>query len=178
MSARRGSSKAAGVELSVSRINRLLRPLRNKCAILASTISRPSGSAVSITYGCNSFPLLDARAPPPLDVLRDPKVIISHAHQESRSMDALARRIYAVTNVYQNVVQTVLPRGQDGERRNVLALTDICAALIGNNIRREVARCLDTDEEARDEIKETALVDELYECVPTRFRRCVGVLPS
>ncbi|KAH9957338.1 hypothetical protein BC827DRAFT_710872 [Russula dissimulans] len=169
MSARRGSSDAAGVELSVSRINRLLRPLRNKCAILASTISRPSGSVVSITYGCGSLPLL-ARAPPPLDVLRDPKFIISHAHQESRSMDALARRICAVTNAYHNVVQTALQRGQDEERRNVLALTDICAASIGKNIRREVARCLATDEEEPVEIKETALVDELYESVPTRFR--------
>src|SRR6201999_2485708 len=98
-------SHTTDVELSVSRVNRLLRPLRNKCAILASATFRPSGSAAPITYGFSSLPLLEARAPPPLDVLHDPKHVISRAHQESRSLDALARQIYAVTNAYRNVVQ-------------------------------------------------------------------------
>ena len=108
MTIRRKSSSTADVELSVSRINRLLRPLRNKCAILASATSRPSGSAVPITYGSNPSLSLEIRAPPPLDVLHDPKLVISHAHQESRSLDTLARQIYAVTNTYRNVVQAAL----------------------------------------------------------------------
>ena len=175
MTVRRKSLYTADVELSVSRINRLLRPLRNKCAILASATSRPSGSTVPITYGSNSSLSLEIRAPPPLDVLHDPNIAISRAHQESRSLDTLARQIYAVTNTYRNVVQAALSGRVDGSRRNVLALTDICAATIGRNIKGEVAGFLTTFEGEPDEedAKETALVDELYELVPARFRRCV-----
>ena len=176
MTARRKSLHPAEVELSVSRINRLLRPLRNKCAILASATSRPSGSAVPITYGSNSTLPLEIRAPPPpLDVLHDPKLVISRAHQESRSLDTLARQIYAITNTYRNVVQAALSGSVNGSRRDVLALTDICAASIGRHIKEEVAECLATLEGELDEddAKETALVDELYESVPARFRRCV-----
>ncbi len=175
MTVKRRFSYTPDVELSVSRINRLLRPLRNKCAILASATSRPSGSAAPITYGSSSSLSLEIRAPPPLDVLHDPKLVISRAHQESRSLDTLARQIYAVTNAYRNVVQAALSGGLDGSRRDVLALTDICAASIGRNTRGEVARYLDTFEGEPDEVdaEETALVDELYESVPARFRRCV-----
>ena len=165
--------KSSDVELSVSRINRLLRPLRNKCAILASATSHPSGSAaVPITYGSTSSLSLETRAPPPLDVLHDPKLVISRAHQESRSLDTLARQIYAVTNAYHNVVQAALSGGLDGNRRDVSALTDICAASIGRNMKGEVARCVESleGEPDEDDAKETALVDELYESVPARFR--------
>jgi hypothetical protein len=175
MTVRRKSSYAANVELSVSRINRLLRPLRNKCAIFASATSRPSGSAVQITYGSNSSLSLETRAPPPLDVLHDPKLVLSRAHQESRSLDTLTRQIYAITNTYRNIVQAALSGGIGGSCRDVPTLTDLCAALIGRNIKGEVAGCLATFEGEPDEndAKETALVDELYESVPARFRRYV-----
>jgi hypothetical protein len=178
MTARRSYSYSADIELSVSRINRLLRPLRNKCAILASATSRPSGSAAPITYGSGSSQLLEARAPPPLDVLRDPKLVISRAHQESRSLDTVARQIHAITNAYRNVVQASLPAGLNGSRRNVLALTDICAASVGWGLKAEVVQCLATLEGEPDEAKEMALVDELYESIPGRFRRCVSSCPS
>jgi hypothetical protein len=72
-------------------------------------------------------------------------------------------------------VQAALSGRVDGSRENVLALTDICAASVGRNIKGEVAGCLATLEGEPDEdnAKETALVDELYESVPARFRRCV-----
>jgi hypothetical protein len=170
MATKRSSLPIADVELSVSRINRLLRPLRNKCAILASATTRPSSSTAPVTYGSSSLP--QARAPPLLDVLQDPKLVILRAHQESRSLDALARQIYAVTGAYRNVVQAALPGGPDGSRQGFLALTDICAAKVGQCIRGEVARCSAMLEEPY-ESQETALVDELYESVPMRFRRWV-----
>ena len=174
MTVRKSTSHPADVDLSVSKINRLLRPLRNKCAILASATSRPSGSKVPITYGSTSLPLQEARAPPPLDVLRDPKLVISHAHQESRSLDALARQIYAVTNAYRNIIQAALPGGLVRSSRGLLPLTDVCAAAVGWSIKREVARCLATLEDDLAEAEETALVDEIYESVPVRYRRCVS----
>ena len=175
MTARRSFQYTPCAELSIARINRLLRPLRNKCGILATATSRPSGSVAPITYGSSASPSLETRVPPSLDVLRDPKLVISRAHQESRSLDALARQIYAVTNAYRNVVQAALPNDGSMSRPGVLALTDICAASVGRSIQAEVARCLATLEEP-DEAEETALVDELYESVPGRFRRCVASL--
>ncbi|KAH9987021.1 hypothetical protein BJV74DRAFT_843203 [Russula compacta] len=175
MTLKRNSSYTADVELSVSRINRLLRPLRNKCANLAAATSRPSGSAVPITYGSSSSSsVLDIRAPPALEVLHDPKLVVSRVHQESRFSDSLARQIYAVTNAYRYVLQAALPGGRDDDgrrrRRDVMALTDICAASVGRNVRGEVALCLATLEGELDEAGETAVVDELYESVPARFR--------
>ena len=181
MTARRSFSHTEGAELSVARINRLLRPLRNKCAILrkslASATSRPSGSGAPITYGSSTSPSLETRVPPSLDVLRDPKLVISRAHQESRFLDDLARQIYAVTNAYRNVVQTALRNDVSESCPEVLSLTDICAASVGWNIQAEVARGLATLEES-DEAEETALVDELYESVPARFRRCAASISS
>ena len=174
MTARKSNFHTADVDLSVSKINRLLRPLRNKCAILASATSRPSGSTAPITYGSTSLPLQEARAPPPLDVLHDPKLVISHAHQESRSLDALARQIYAVTNAFRNIVQAALPGGLGQSHRGLLDLTDICAASVGRSIKGEVARCLAALEGEPDKAEETALVDELYDSVPVRYRRCVS----
>ena len=174
MTARKSTSHPTDVDLSVSKINRLLRPLRNKCAILASATSRPSGSKVPITYGSISLPLQEARAPPPLDILHDPKLVISHAHQESRSLDTLARQIYAVTNAYRNIIQAALPGGLVRSSRGLLALTDVCAAAVGWSIKQEVARCLATLEDGLDEAEETALVDEIYESIPVRYRRCVS----
>jgi hypothetical protein len=173
MTARRSSSYSAAAELSIARINRLLRPLRNKCAILASATSRPSTSVAPITYASSSSPSLEARVPPSLDVLRDPKCVVSRAHQESRSLDALARQIYAVTNAYRNVVQAALPNEFSASCPKVLALTDICAASVGQDIQAEVVRGLAMLEE-HDEAEETALVDKLYEFVPVRFRRCAA----
>ncbi|KAH9969268.1 hypothetical protein BGW80DRAFT_1461750 [Lactifluus volemus] len=170
MTARRSLSHTTSAELSVAKINRLLRPLRNKCAILASATSRSSGSGAPIIYGSSTSPSLETRIPPSLDVLRDPKLVISRAHQESRFLDALARQIYAVTNAYRNVVETALRNDVSESCPGVLSLTDICAASVGWNIQAEVARGLDTLEEP-DEAEETALVDELYESVPVRFRR-------
>ena len=171
MTARPRFQYTESAELSITRINRLLRPLRNKCGILVSATSRSSGLVAPITYGSSLS--LETRVPPSLDVLRDPKLVVSRAHQESRSLDALARQIYAVTNAYRNVVQAALPNDVPTSRRQVLALTDICAASVGRNIQAEVARCVATLEEP-DEAEETALVDELYESVPARFRRCAA----
>ncbi|KAF8267663.1 hypothetical protein EI94DRAFT_1283668 [Lactarius quietus] len=171
MAARRGSSLCA--EFSIPRINRLLRPLRNKCAILASgtTSSQSNSSAtpVPITYGSTSSKL--SRAPPHLDILRDPKRVIFHAHLESRSLDALARQIYAVTDAYRNVVQAAFASDLDGSRCVVLSLADMCAATVGRNLQAEVAKSLAALDGEIDEDVEMTLSDELYDSVRVHYRR-------
>ena len=168
--ARRSSFLCA--EFSIPRINRLLRPLRNKCTILAScTTSSQSSSAApdTITYGSTSSNL--SRGPPSLDILRDPKLVISHVHLESRSLDALARQIYAVTDAYRNVVQAALTSDLDGGRRGVLSLADMCAATVGRNLRAEVVNGLAALDGEIDEAAEMSISGELYESVPMHYRR-------
>ncbi|KAH9020834.1 hypothetical protein EDB85DRAFT_2002235 [Lactarius pseudohatsudake] len=150
------SRRSSCAEFSIPRINRLLRPLRNKCTILAScTPSGQSSSALS-------------RAPPSLHILRDPKLVISHAYLESKSLDALARQIYAVTGAYRNVVQAALT---DGSYRGVLSLADMCAATVGRNLQAEVVQGLAALGEETDEAVEMTLSGELYESVPMHCRR-------
>ncbi|KAN0130290.1 hypothetical protein V8E53_011913, partial [Lactarius tabidus] len=159
-------------ELSIPRINRLLRPLRNKCAILATcTTSSQSNSAapVTITYGSTSSNL--SRGPPFLDILRDPKLVISHAHLESKSLDVLARQIYAVTDAYRNVVQAALTSDLDGSPRGVLSLADMCAATVGRHLQAEVVKGLAALDGEIDEALEMSLSGELYESVPMHYRR-------
>jgi hypothetical protein len=158
-----------GAELSIPRINRLLRPLRNKCAILASCTTSSSAAPVTITYG--STPSKLSRAPPSLHILRDPKLVISHAHLESKSLDALARQIYAVTGAYRNVVQAAFTNGLDGSHRGVLSLTDMCAATVGRNLQAEVVQGLAALDGETDEAVEMAISGELYESVPMNCRR-------
>ncbi|KAI0266980.1 hypothetical protein BC834DRAFT_969029 [Gloeopeniophorella convolvens] len=172
----RGLVHATGAELSVARINRLLRPLRNKCANLASAISRPSGSFASITYGSSSS-TYRVRAPPSLDVLGDPVLVVSLAQLDSRSLhgslEGRARQVYAVADAYRNIVQASFPGDAERSGSGTLALTDVCAAVVGRNIQAEVARCTAelVDEDQFDDAKEKTLIDELYESVPLRFRR-------
>jgi hypothetical protein len=159
-------------ELSIPRINRLLRPLRNKCAILATcTTSSQSNSAapVTITYGSTSSNL--SRGPPFLDILRDPKLVISHALLESKSLDVLARQIYAVTDAYRNVVQAALTSDLDGSPRGVLSLADMCAATVGRHLQAEVVKGLAALDGEIDEALEMSLSGELYESVPMHYRR-------
>ena len=168
--ARSGSFLCA--EFSIPRINRLLRPLRNKCALLAScTTSNQSSSAapVTITYGSTSSNL--SRGPPSLDILRDPKLVISQARLESRSLDALARQIYAVTDAYRNVIQAALTSDLDGSRRGTLSLADMCAATVGRNLQAEVVKGLAALDGEIDEAAEMSLSGELYESVPMHYRR-------
>ncbi|KAH9025663.1 hypothetical protein EDB84DRAFT_1440339 [Lactarius hengduanensis] len=160
------SRRSSCAEFSIPRINRLLRPLRNKCTILAScTPSGQSSSAVpaTITYGSTSSKL--SRAPPSLDILRDPTYL------ESKSLDALARQIYAVTGAYRNVVQAALTNDLDGSYRGVLSLADMCAATVGRNLQAEVVQGLAALGEETDEAVEMTLSGELYESVPMHCRR-------
>ncbi|KAH9026674.1 hypothetical protein EDB83DRAFT_2425014 [Lactarius deliciosus] len=166
------SRRSFCTEFSIPRINRLLRPLRNKCTILAScTASGQSTSAApaTITYGSTSSKL--SRAPPSLDILRDPKLVISHAYLESKSLDALARQIYAVTDAYRNVVQAALTNDLDGSYGGVLSLADMCAATVGRNLQAEVVQGLTALGEETDEAMEMALSGELYDSVPMHCRR-------
>ncbi|KAI9437459.1 hypothetical protein H4582DRAFT_1815640 [Lactarius indigo] len=166
------SRRSFCAEFTIPRINRLLRPLRNKCAILAScTTSGQSSSTgpATVTYGSTSSKL--SRAPPSLGLLRDPKLVIPHAHLESKSLDALARQIYAVSDAYRNVVQAAFTNDLGGSYRGVLSLADMCAATVGRNLQAEVVQALAALDDETDEAVEMALSGGLYESVPMHCRR-------
>src|SRR6266404_7637970 len=156
MVSRRNSSHDS--ELSIPRVNRLLRPLRNKCAILASKSAGPT----TITYrSTSSKPSL---APPDLVLLNSPSLVVS-----PRFWDDGARQIYAIAKAYENVVQATHP-SLDECQRGILSLTDMCAVTVGRNLQAEVA----AEGGETDDVAEMDLAGALYESVPAQCRRCDG----
>lgn len=170
-------------DLPVSRVNRILRPLRNKCALLASTTSsssRRSRAANPITYSSNPpSSQWQADDHPPLAILQTPQHLVSRVHLDRHSLGNLdlSRKIYAVVDAFKNVLQASFGAERDeGEKTAFLSLTDICAAVVGENVQAEVewtAEDDDDDEEDIEEDAERAIVDDIYEAVPSRFRRYV-----
>lgn len=167
-------------DLPVSRVNRILRPLRNKCALLASTTSsssRRSRAANPITYSSNPpSSQWQADDHPPLAILQTPQHLVSRVHLDRHSLGNLdlSRKIYAVVDAFKNVLQASFGAERDeGEKKAFLSLTDICAAVVGENVQAEVEWTAedDDDEEDIEEDAERAIVDDIYEAVPSRFRR-------
>lgn len=166
-------------DLPVSRVNRILRPLRNKCGLLASSSSsssRRTRAANPITYASNSSSSQwQADDHPPLSILQTPQHLVSRVHLDRHSLGNLdlSRKIYAVVECFRNVLQASFGPDRDaGERKAFLNLTDICAAVVGENVQAEIEWTADDDEEEGvEEDAERAIVDDIYEAVPSRFRR-------
>ncbi|KAI0315232.1 hypothetical protein OF83DRAFT_1200876 [Amylostereum chailletii] len=80
---------------------------------------------------------------------------------------------YAVVDAFGNVLKACFgEKTEDG----IVALTDMCAAVVGETIREEVEECLEARESKGEqggggEDAEMAVVEEVYEAVPIRFRR-------
>ena len=106
---------------------------------------------------------------PFLDIMRDFKLVISHAHLESKSLDALACQIYAVANAYQNVVQASF---KDDSHRGVLSLADKCATMVGRNLQAEVVQGLAALGGETDEAEAVGMASsgELYKSVPMLYQ--------
>ncbi|KAI0058693.1 hypothetical protein BV25DRAFT_1188227 [Artomyces pyxidatus] len=158
-------------DLTIPRINRLLRPLRNKCANLAAAKASASTSATQITYGSRGL-TWTSRDTPPLCVLPDPKNLLIRAHSDRKTVDelTLSRQIYTVVDAFRNVLQAAFGNERTKFSPLVLDLTDLCAAVVGKTIREEVAQNISPDAEEEDDT-EMAIIDELYESVPLRFRK-------
>ncbi|KII92238.1 hypothetical protein PLICRDRAFT_172352 [Plicaturopsis crispa FD-325 SS-3] len=167
----------ASQNLTTTRINRVLRPLRNKTQDLASFSTSCHSHAVSTTYTerPSSRPaILFDGPPPPLSLLREPKDLAAllYSDKDRAARIEMSRKIYAVRDCFRNVLHVAF--GSDAPQRRVPSLSALCAGIVGENIQPEVGTeddedCARADHDLDAELTET--INELYEAVPLQYRQ-------
>ncbi|KAH7915233.1 hypothetical protein BJ138DRAFT_1055388 [Hygrophoropsis aurantiaca] len=155
-----------GSHLTTSRINRILRPLRNKCLVLASNTPTSVASTSKSTWSPDDRP--------PLALLLPSSRIGTKLRldKSSASLDEfeLARKIYAVCDSFRNVVQVAF--GPPCHNR-IPTLAALCSVVIGQNIPLDGDNLCDETGEAAQAGDESLMkfVDDMYEAVPAHTRR-------
>ena len=123
------SSTSTGTHLTTSRIHRILRPLKTKCAGLTASAALAGGKstvATRSTYSSrnrisrtnsSSFSLNNPEEPPPLTTLPPPEQM--HHSKSSSQYDstgnqlALSRSIYGIRDAFKNVINIAFGGGWD-----------------------------------------------------------------
>lgn len=177
-------------DLSLSRVNRLLRSLRSKCAALTAgtstsadpyTRSRITDYARATGKG-GEWAVEDT---PPLAVFDDPKKLAGRALDRRSMMNMRScKLVHDVVEAWKNVLQAAFPSPTPvASNFHIQSLTGICAAIVGRSMVGDAVDKLDTedsddsdsdeDDESDAEGAEMAATQELYDAVPSRYRRSV-----
>src|ERR1700691_1315290 len=121
--------------LTTTRINRLLRPLRNKCNTLASVAKL--SALTPTTY--SSSQAWSSHDSPPLTILQPPGNVGIRIHLDDDYMRTveLARRIYPVRDCFRNVVQVTFGTAGTNGSRGIPSLGEMCSMVIGATIQTE-----------------------------------------
>ncbi|KAF9222612.1 hypothetical protein BS17DRAFT_783135 [Gyrodon lividus] len=160
----------SGTHLTTSRINRLMRPLRNKCTALA-TLPNSATTAVSrVTYSKQSSNW-DLDGTPPLTVLRSSAGAKKLTLDRSSADDfELSRRIKAVCDAFRNIAH--IAYGISCTQR-IPSLAAMCTLVIGQNIPITSSdgstNSPDQVPTHEDDIME--VVDGIYDSIPPHYRR-------
>ncbi|KAG2153888.1 hypothetical protein DEU56DRAFT_427280 [Suillus clintonianus] len=160
------ATDASGSHLTTSRINRLLRPLRNKCLSLSKFLTTARHSASRSTYLSHNqdWPL---ESLPPLALLRQPPSATSGRLYFDRAEDLeLSRLIYAVSGAFRCLLQVTHGTVQ-GE--SIPSLAAMCCFVVGENV--PLSGTGTRDEEAVDEDELMKTVEDIYDTIPTYYRR-------
>jgi hypothetical protein len=164
-------------ELTTSRINRLLRPLRVNCAQLAAHAASSAGSS---SGGFATYSKTQAWRPSekgPLALVLPPNVLQARApaHIGGVRNAELARKIYALHSAFRNVVQAAFGDvyGREPGTSRIQSLVSICATVVGENIQEEVDINIEPGVEAVEEEAKMGIVNEMYDLVPPRYRRYI-----
>lgn len=166
-----------GSNLGVSRINRLLRPLRNKCNSLTSayaTSNIGNGCVPASTYSNDGSEWPNSTSPP-LALLQSPIGAVSKLHVDENYIQtlALSGAIYGVRDCFKNLVQVAV--GASDKPSGIASLGAICSMVIGNTLQVEndsrITAMGDNDHLDDEEIME--IVNNVYEAIPSRYRRFV-----
>ncbi|KIM91977.1 hypothetical protein PILCRDRAFT_106881 [Piloderma croceum F 1598] len=172
---------ARGNGLSTPRINRLLRPLRNKCTALASESS--SAPSIHATYSNNRAGW--SKDSPPLALLQPPGNVGIRVHLDDDYMRTaeLVRRLYSVRDCFKNVLQVAF--GVEAEKparrggKDIPTLGAMCSTVIGTTIQvqfdENAAAKTEGDDDYMEEEEVMALANEIYEAVPLHYRRWTTV---
>lgn len=151
--------------ITTSRVNRLLRPLRNKCNSLVALPKTATASRVTYSKQGNWDP--DSR--PPLAIL-----CLSAGTKkltfDNRSADEfeLSRRIYAVCDAFKNIAHVAY--GQLCTER-IPSLAAMCTLVIGENMpdANSDSTLIESGQGSTDE-NDILDVDGIYEAVPPHYR--------
>jgi len=159
----------SGAHLTTSRVNRLLRPLRNKCSSLAA-LPKTASRATYSKQPSNWDP--DSR--PPLTVLCPPAAT-KKLTLDRRSADEfeLSRRIYAVCDAFKNIAHVAYGRPCS---QRIPSLAAMCTLVIGGNMPAENSDSIDSSDDSTDE-HDPLDVDGIYEAVPPHHRGYLSCPP-
>ena len=138
--------------LSYSQVDRILRPLRNKCNTLAAHVSKPGDGLATM---------------PPLSVLHPPENTGVRVYFDKHRVNTLelSRKQYAVRDCFKDVLAKILG-GNNAEnisQRRVVGLADLCAIIVGSQLYTESNQTQDAEEE------DPAI--ELLETIPLQYRK-------
>lgn len=156
----------SSAHLTTSRVNRLLRPLRNKCNTLAAFPRSAMASRVTYSKQSSNWDP-DSR---PLTVLY-PSAGTKKLTVDGRSADEfeLSRRIHAVCNAFKNVAHVAY--GQPCTER-IPSLAEMCSLVVGENMpaANSDSTLVDSGEDSTNQ-NLILDVDGIYEAVPPHCRR-------
>ncbi|KAF9071054.1 hypothetical protein BDP27DRAFT_1446544 [Rhodocollybia butyracea] len=147
-------------EFPTTRINRFLRPLRNRCASLASFVVRPT--MPSATYASTN---VFTKSVPPLCIIPSPN---SATRLDSPSYE-LSQKIYAVCHVFKDIVEkTEEIRAQSEGKRlpRIPSLSMLCSLAIGTYADPEI----EEDATRLEEEQSVHMVEALYDGIPALYR--------
>ncbi|KAJ3713374.1 hypothetical protein C8R42DRAFT_780060 [Lentinula raphanica] len=148
--------------LSTNRINRFLRPLRNKCSALASLDVRP-GSNCTATYSTSKN--FAQPTTPPLYILLPPE----NCARLDAATTKLAERIYAVRNAFKDIVEkteALRIQAEGNYNARLPSMSTLCAFIIGQHAEPDIA----VDVTRLEEERTVEVVEDLYEKIPASYR--------
>jgi hypothetical protein len=167
----------SAVELSTTRINRLLRPLRVTC-IQLDTYARSADSIGPSSSGHATYSKINTWRPSekgPLALILPPQASLSKTRPPWQSGGVrnaeIAKKIYAVHAAFKNVLQAALGTGEKIQpNRKLNTLASLCATIVGEGIQEEIDLNLHLSIETAEDEQEQAIIEEMYEYVPMTYR--------
>ena len=161
----------SGAHLTTSRVNRLLRPLRNKCNSLAALPMAVAASRATYSKQSSNW---DPDSRPPLTVLctlaGTKKLTL-----DSRSAEEfeLSRRIHAVCDTFKNIA--LVAYGKPCSQR-IPSLAAMCTLVIGGSMSAENFDAIHSGQDSTD-ANDLLDVDAIYEAVPPHYRGYLSRFP-
>ncbi|KAF9649435.1 hypothetical protein BDM02DRAFT_3268758 [Thelephora ganbajun] len=147
-------STSTGTHLTTSRIHRILRPLKTKCAGLASTMVSAVGKStggVRVTYGSrtrisrtnsSSFSSSNSDELPPLAILPPPGQM--HHSRSTSQYDstgkqlALSKNIYGIRDAFKNVINIAFGCGSDEPHTRSSGSSAVSVDCVASSSKRRV----------------------------------------
>ncbi|KAL4266993.1 hypothetical protein AB1N83_000604 [Pleurotus pulmonarius] len=157
--------------LSISRIHRLLRPLR--CTLVANT---PRQSRSQRTYSSKSTKLVTNTTLAPLERIPQPgraALLGGDCKEERNQLIDLSRKIYALRDCFRNVVAGALGK-ELGVPTQVPSLASLCATAMGETLNQhmeELEHELQEEKETVDDSELLEAVESLFEAIPAHQRK-------